>query len=342
MYPRQRQPTKPQRTHNRLGGLVAAIAILLLAVAIFYNRQFITDLLVVQRFQPSAHLEEVLTRTHLSDKGKFYVYASQTDIVDRTGFNNACGSLQNEKTVVLGCYTTKDQRIYVYDVTDQRLAGVREATTAHEMLHAAYDRLTAGEKERVARMVDAQARKITDPRLLELIDFYKASEPDSMTTELHSIFATEVLNLDPELDAYYSQYFSDRSALVRQQQAYEKVFSDLRGRQQQLVTEMNTLSTDISAKETVYMSHLSALNSDIASFNSWAQSGQATRSEFNVRRATLESRIASLETERNTVNSQIDAYNSKRAELEQLNMLAEDLNRSIDSKLPQLPSTPSI
>ena len=38
------------------------------------------------------------------------------------------------KTAVLGCYANRE--ISIFNVTDQRLDGIREVTAAHEMLHA--------------------------------------------------------------------------------------------------------------------------------------------------------------------------------------------------------------
>lgn len=331
----------PKRS-GRLSGLIAALLIVALAAGIFLSRQQIADQLTVWRFQPSAELQDVLSRTYLSDKGRFYVYASQAQIVDRAGFNQACSALQNEQTVVLGCYTTPAQQLYVYNVTDERLAGVRESTTAHEMLHAAYDRLGRSEQQQLSELLEAQAARVTDERVLQLIQFYRESEPEAMTSELHSIFGTEISTLSPELETYYAQYFTDRQALVAQQQAYEKVFTDLKAQQTALFTELQSLAKTVEAREAVYLSEFERLDSDIRTFNTQANGGTNTVRDLTAQRAALQSRITALENERIAINQSISAYNSKRTELEQLNVLAEDLSHSIDSTFDALPSTPSI
>ena len=78
----------------------------------------------------------------MTDKGRnlFYVYDPQ--LLDKDGFNTQCTI--EEQSIVLGCYDGSG--IYLYDISDVRLEGVEEVTSAHEMLHAAYGRLSAKEK----------------------------------------------------------------------------------------------------------------------------------------------------------------------------------------------------
>ena len=312
--------------------------LLVAATAVFVYRQPIIDQLVVWDFEPSKQLVEAAERASLSDTGKFYLYASRAAIVERDAFNQGCASLQNEQTVVLGCYRLPEKQIFVFNITDQRLDGAIEVTAAHEMLHAAYDRLSESERVKVEAQLLNLASTITDQRLLDLIEHYKKTEPNAVVNELHSIFGTELSNLPTELESYYGQYFVDRQAVVNLKNNYEKVFTDLRSRQDQLVTELNTIAADVAARQSAYAVNLANLNASINEFNAWNQSGQATVSEFNARRSQLERRIAELQAERESINSAIDTYNSKKAELEALNLLVKGLNQSINSKLSPAPS----
>ena len=330
----------PRQRHKKSGVLATLFAVLLLAagVALFFYRQTVIDQITVWQFKPSADVVSLADRAALNDTGKFYLYASQATVSDRTGFNKACGSLQNERTVVIGCYTGPDRRIYIYNVTDSDLDGVRETTTAHEMLHAAYDRLTVGDKKYVDGLLVQQEANITDERILNLIKEYQQSEPDQVVNELHSIFGTEVRNLSPELEAYYKRYFSDRSEIVTLKEKYEKVFTDLAARQTALVAELNKLTGDVNTRQNNYESSLNTLNADIEAFNVWATSGRASTAEYNSRRAALQVRINALDAERVAINQEIDRYNSEKAELDKLNIRAASLNQSIDSKLSPGPS----
>lgn len=93
-------------------------------------------------------------------------------------------------------------------------------TGAHEMLHYAYARLDDKEKERVNKLLETefQKRKANEV-LVETIENYKKDGLDIMN-ELHSEFGTGQngiwqKSLDPELEEYYKQYFTDRSKVVK-------------------------------------------------------------------------------------------------------------------------------
>lgn len=334
-------PSSRRRNRHTKGRVLASVFVaflLALATLVLYNRQTVVDQLTVWRFTPSTELVGLADDAGLSERGKFYLYASQAEVSDKTEFNTACGDLQNERTVVIGCYVGADKRIYIYDVTDVQLDGVRETTAAHEMLHAAYDRLSDGERTRVDELLKAQEALITDERIIKLIKEYEKSEPESVVNELHSIFATEIRDLSPELEIYYTQYFTDRSKVLALKEKYEKVFTDLAAKQTALVDELNTLASDINARQKQYEALLTTLNTDIAAFNTWAQSGMASTSAYSTRRAALQLRITTVDAERAVINADIDTYTAKKAELDKLNINAASLNQSIDSTLSLAPS----
>lgn len=309
-----------------------------LAAFAFLQRQYIADQLVVWQFQPTTQLQSVAERAGLSETGRFYLYASQAAIVDKETFNQACGSLQTEQTIVIGCYTSPEQRIYVYNVADQQLDGVVETTAAHEMLHAAFDRLSVREKEAVVALLEAEEKKITDTRLLKLIESYKKTEPGEVMNELHSIIGTEVASISSELENYYGRYFIDRGDVVTLKDKYESVFTDLAEQQDTLVNELEASAQSINVRQAMYTASLQKLNSDIEQFNNWAKTNNTSYAEFESRRQALQQRIASLESERLSLNTAISTYNKKKAELDALNLRAASLNQSINSKLAPTPS----
>ena len=326
----------PKKRHL-LPYLVSLVLLSLSVVAVVWRQQII-DQVTVWQFQPSASLQEIANWDALSDTGKFYLYASKTELVDRTVFNRSCGELQNEKTVVLGCYHASDKQIYVYNVTDPQLEGVKEVTAVHEMLHGAYDRLWPEERARVDGWLESQARQITDQRLVKLIDFYRQTEPGQLSNELHSILGTEVSQLSSELESYYARYFANRQSVVALKEKYEMVFKNLSEKQNELVQKLNTLAESINSRQSVYLANLRNLEADIQSFNRWARSGVADRVNFESRRSELQDRVNSLDMERAGINNEIDSYNESKSQLEALNLQAEQINHSIDSKLTPPPS----
>ncbi len=330
-----RKPKTPDNQRVRRGTkrIFLGASFLLVAALIVIFRQQILDTYVVWRYTPSREVAAIVNRSDLSETGKYYLYASQSLVVDRENFNKECGQLQNEKTVILGCYIVPERRIFIFNVNDTRLDGIMEATAAHEMLHAAYDRLNYFDKQHLDELLLAQEKKITDTRLRQLIELYKESEPGQVINELHSIIGTEVRDISPELESYYGRYFNNRLAVVTMKENYEKIFTNLTIRQDKLVTELNKLAANVTARQKAYQAALTTLNNDINTFNSWADSDEATPNEFSARRAELIQRIDALNAERNTINDLTTTYNTKKAELDSLNLQAETLNQSIDSKL---------
>jgi len=319
-----------------LARLVVSLALLGLALAILMNRQLLIDSFLAWQYKPPAAIAAIAERTKLTDEGRFYFYASQPQLDGREAFNAACTAKNSEQSVVLGCYT--GMRIYVFNIDNPKLDGIKEVTSAHEMLHAAYDRLTPAERERVDGLVEAHLKKITDARILALVKEYDKTEPGERLNEMHSILGTEVANLDPELETYYQQYFKDRGAVVALAASYSAVFDDLKSRMNALLAELTALADRIDQRNAEYKSAAQQLNGDIETFNARARSGQMTRAEFDAQRAALEARQGDLQALYDSIKADIALYDTKRKELEATNSESEVLNRSIDSKLSPVPS----
>ena len=328
-----------EHTHSSKGlfaRLLISLCLLALAVFVFTQRQTLIDTYMVWQYKPSPDIAAITERTKLTDKGKFYFYASHPELNDRESFNKACKAKGGEQSVVLGCYAM--MQIHVFDVDNPKLDGIKEVTAAHEMLHAAYDRLSEDERERVDGLVEAQLRTLNDPRILGLVKEYDKTEPGERLNELHSILGTEVASLSPELEKYYTQYFKDRLAVVSLATSYGSVFDELKSRMEALLVEIKTLADNIEKHNAEYTASAQQLNSDIESFNVRARSGQMSKDEFDSQRATLEALQADLQAFYDSIKSEIALYDLKRSELESVNSESDVLNRSIDSKLSPVPS----
>ena len=325
---------RPRRSN--LFRLIVSLTVLALTLAFFVYRQQLIDQYNVWSYRPTTEVARIAANSQLNSLGQFYFYASHPEIDARGAFNSHC-TQKGEKTAILGCYV--NGRIYVFDVTDDRLNGIKEVTAAHEMLHAAYERLSEGEKQRIGKLVESQLAAITDSRIKDLVELYDKTEPGERANELHSILGTEVKDLSPELEAYYGRYFKDRGALVSMSAKYEAVFQQINDEQNALVEQLNSLAADITARSTKYNNDTNKLNADITTFNQKANSGGFdSQAEFDAERNALLVRQSELQTARATLNTMIATYNEKRQRLEALNGQAEALNRSINSQLSPVPS----
>lgn len=329
-----------QTKRGKLGSITAwvvACMAIILTVLVIFNRQYILDQIAAWGFRPSVAIQSLADRSGMDDGGKFYFYASQPVIDDAAEFNRVCMQSE-EKTAVLGCYA--DGRIYIYNVTNKQLDGIQEVTAAHEMLHAAYVRLSEDERTRLNTLLENEYKKLqNDNTLSERLGYYARTEPGERDNELHSIIGTEVASLSPDLETYYKQYFANRGKVVALFNQYNAIFTDLQNKADQLSSQLSNLATTINAEVAAYNADISALNTDIATFNARAKQGDfASEGAFEAERSALVARSDTLSQTRTTINNDIARYNQLRSDLEAIASQSEALNKSIDSTLAPAPS----
>lgn len=303
----------------------------LLAVAAAYlvivHRQDILDWWTLRSYSPPAAVQQLAEQDTMAGRGRDMFYVSAPSIDPSATFNQHCSS-DGEKTIVLGCYTS-DQHIYLYDVTDPRLNGVIQVTAAHEMLHAAYQRLDTTAKAQVDSWVqaDVDRLKTTDDHLQSLITLYQQSEKGQVLNEMHSILGTEYANLSPQLENYYKQYFTDRSKVVGFANQYKAAFTaaqaDIKKLEQQLNAlkpQIDALTADVEQRKTELdqqTAELNSLRNDPAAYNAQVPSYNASVNAYNALVMQLKNLIAQY-------NSIVQQHNNEAA-------AQNDLYHSLDS-----------
>ncbi len=329
-------PSNRPRHHRKIGSIITTVLLTGVSVFIWLNHQYIVDSISFWRYQPTSAVEQVTSRAKLSDSGKFNFYAAQPSIDDSNTFNAKC-SRKESNTAILGCYT--DDRIYIYDVTDTRLDGIKEVTAAHEMLHAVYQRLSPSDKQSVDQLVEAEYQKLlSNPTFAERMAFYARTEPGERDNELHSIIGTEVGSISPELEAHYAKYFNDRGQIVSMYNTYNSVFVSLSDQSKQLAAELEKISGQIKSASDQYNADVKSLNADIASFNQRANAGYFTsQSQFNTQRQTLVVRANTISAERVAINVMVDRYNTFRDQYNDTVTQSNNLYKSLDSSLSPAP-----
>jgi hypothetical protein len=319
------------------------ICFVLIVVTIFLIlfRQRIIDQITVWGYSPSSQATSLVQRAGMNDNGIFYYYASQPSLYNpstSSDFNKVCNNTE-KTTAILGCYS--GNKIYIYVVEDKQLDGISEVTAVHETMHAIYNRLTDSEKTRINKLLENEYSLLSGNKYYaDLLAFYSSYEPGQRDNELHSIIGTEVAQLDPELESYYSQYFSNRQEVVNLDVKYSTVFKTLKDKADKLSAEIDNLSVSISVRSNQYNADAQKLNSDITTFNERAQNGGfTTQSQFNNERAVLTNRAAELENRRLTIQSDIKYYQSQVA---QYNSIATESKKLYDTINSSLVSSPSV
>jgi len=277
----------------------------------------------------------------MGEHGKFLFLASQPLLAKSTDdvqtFNSTCSNVERT-TSILGCYS--DYKIYLFDVTDTKLDGVRETTAAHEMLHAAYLRMNDKDKTDVNKLLEAEADKLkANTDFNERMAYYDRNEPGQRDNELHSVIGTEIADISPDLETYYKKYFSDRRKVIILNAKYISVFQKISSRAKELNAELTALAENIKNNAAQYNADVQAVNSSITTFNSNASNGYFTsQSQFNAERANLTSQVSNLSQARAKINSDITKYGTLLDEYNSIASESKKLNNSLDSTLVPAPS----
>lgn len=311
--------------------------LLLLGVATALNiyRQDLYDWWRLRGYRPSPAISLLASRDTMTAFASRIYYVNHPELLSKAAFRQSCpAGSQREQTIVLGCYQSGQSGIFLLDVTDPRLQGVEEVTAAHEMLHAAYDRLSSKERAVIdGQLLDFYNRGLSDSRIRSTIEAYRKTEPNDLTNEMHSVFGTEVGQLPPPLEQYYKRYFTDRSAVVKASQNYQAEFTSRQVRVQQYDRRLANLKNQIDSLESELKSLQSAIQSrqtemqalrtsDPAGYNSQVPAYNAQVDRFN----NGVSRLRNL----------IDEYNKLVSERNSVALEENELANALNANVQQI------
>jgi hypothetical protein len=331
-------PTRPTRVPMTIGQKVLVVAAVLIMIALpvvaaayaTANAQIIRDQIVVSGYQPSSEVEALASGASMNQTGRFLFYASRPQVNTAAEFNTACGVRPDQ--YLLGCYAKST--IHLYDVADERLAGVPEVAAAHEMLHAAFAHLDTRSQKRLGVLLEqAYDDHGEDPELALRMQAYAADQPGTRLSELHSIIGTEFTGLSAELERYYARYFDDRSIVTGAYVSYEKLFDDLRATVDDLSGQVLALSAQVTDDQLSYNADAVTLNKDIAAFDArneaFGYSGD--QAAFDADKAALQARQDELARRRVAIADEQKRLDELRARLDAARDEAKELGDSLDS-----------
>lgn len=288
------------------------------------NWQSLRDKAALSWVNPNAEIEAIAERTTMTEKGKDIFFVTNPTIDDREEFNTKCP--QKEAGLnVLGCYQgnfISTGSISLFRIEDPRLVDEIDVTAAHEMLHAAYDRLNLLERRNLEQQLTDAVAKIPIGQLTDVIKGYVT---DGNFSELHSHLGTEYLDLSAELEDHYRKYFADRQRIVQVHLGNDSLFA---------ACEQDGKSQRASVDST---------KSAIAS----------SRAQLDSTRAQMDRHLAAGETEQYNAlvprynqlvilhNSTVNRYNSLIRSYNSLVDRCNALNLSFDSSINTVQTAPS-
>ena len=301
-------------------GVITIFLVLILAVLTIIYHSSITDYLMAIGYEPTSEVASVIEDLQLTDHGRRVMMASRPEIQSADAFNENCPGYTDSAT--LGCYYV--QRIYVYDVQNAELSGIKQAVTAHELLHAVWSRMSENQRQEIADDLQTVYRQNYE-QLKSHMEIYSK---DEQLDELHSVIGTEVspTKYTSKLKNHYSEYFTDLQKVHGYYAKYSEKFLAIQKRNEELDRLIKSNQDKLESDTNAYLSRFDQLNNDIDAFNEKnAQGGFTNPSEFYSERKTLLDRRDALQKEydalialTNQVNEYINEYNQNLVRSNQL------------------------
>jgi hypothetical protein len=300
--------------------LLVGVGILGVLAAAYWQRQSLYDWWRLRDYEPAAEIVALADNAAMNAYGRKLFYVHKPELNSRKDFNQNCSGY--EQTIVLGCYITH-RNIYIFDVTDTRLEGIEEVTAAHEMLHAAYDRLSQAERTRVDGLTTSYFAQIADSRLKSVVKSYEDRNASVVPNELHSILATEVRALPAELEHYYAKYFTNRKAVVDYSEQYEAVFTQQQQHIESLAQRIDQLNTELKSERFAIEQLENVLSADAERLEQLKREGDIAAyntgvPEYNQKVGHYQYRIKTYNTNVQLLNSLVEEHNQLAVEQKQL------------------------
>ena len=313
------------KTYTKILGTTVTFAVLAGTVWLLLNTQQAIDWWRLRNYQPSTAISKLASDASMTDEGRRLFYVYYPELLEKPNFQGKC--LTGEETIVLGCYISQD-KIYVFDVNDERLEGVEQVTAAHEMLHVVYERLTDSERAKIDKLTLEYFDSLGDDRLNKTIENYRKRDPSVVPNELHSILGTEFRDLPKELEDHYNNYFLDRFSVVALAEAYETEFTSRENKIEEYDSQLKILSDSINEQE----SQLALLGSSLEVEKNQLERLRGDVDSYNAAVPVFNQKVIDYNNQLKNLRQDIDSYNEIVSARNTIAIQEQELVKAIDSR----------
>lgn len=294
----------------------------------------VLDWMASRGFEPTASIQQLATDTTMTPYAVRLFYANRPVIEDKAQFNRHCTD-PSEQVAVLGCFAGNRLGIYIYDVTDKRLEGIKPVTAAHEMLHQAYQRLGKREKTRIGGLLQEYYDLKASRQLKDKLAGYNQDDPLLLQNEMHSIFGTEAEDLSAELEEYYEQYFADRQKVIALHHKYQAEFDKRIARLKAYDKQLTRLEARIDANKQQLKALETALRAKRDQMDAYLAANRVE--EYNREVPGFNAGVAVYRDKIDETNALVDQFNRLLAERNELAVQERELEDAIDSSVDSAP-----
>ncbi len=305
--------------------LLVTIGLLLL------YRQKVLDWWKLRNYVPPAMVVQLASQDTMNSYTRHLFYLNKPQILNSVNsFRQDCP--ENKNTVVLGCYHSGQNGIYIYNVADPALAGVQQVTAAHEVLHAVYARLSGDERKTLdTQLEDFYKNDLHDPTVEAEIKLYQQTEPNDVFDEMDSTFGTEISSLPAWLNNYYSQFFTNRQAIVDFEQHYQGQITTRENAITADDTQLSSMQQSITSLENTMHTALANLNQLHGQLSDYLKSGNTLSYNNNV--SYYNSLVDVYNENVNKLQSMVAAYNSLVVTRNQIAGQLTTLDKALDTRI---------
>jgi len=283
----------PRRRHYTLrkwlfGGLIVTT----LTLCIFWRP--ISDVTAVTFSSADPDLKKASLDAGLNMHGRAIFLSNSPEFATADMLASVCP--HDQEVLEFGCYLPGSHKIYILEVDDNMLQSIELTAIAHEMLHAAWDRLDLDDQQTVGdELTEFYDSKVSDTLTTDAEVYRKDSTVD-FVNELHSLAGSEVDEsyMSDSLRNHYDQYFSNQymsiDARTTFKQNIDTQVASLNARKKQLDTDNASLD-DFKAQyldgikaymqQSLYYGDITTYNKNVDAYNNNLQIYKDRTAQYN-------------------------------------------------------------
>ena len=280
----EQKKDKPKKT--KLIIFTTTFVYLMILIVGYLNLTSIQDYIKLYNYKAPSAISDLATQDTMTDYTRHLFYLNSPQILDTvTSFRNQCSETKN--IIVLGCYKIGQKGIYIYKVNNPLLAGI------NQVLHSVYERLSVADRNQLNKDLQYYYdNKLTDTNVKAEISLYQKYEPNSVYDEMSCTYGTELKDLTPNLEKYYSKYFSNRLTIYNYYSSYESQFNSRIAKIYSYDTNLTSMNSNIKSQQLNLSSLYSQINTlkakmdslkntNVISYNSLVSSHNSLVNEYN-------------------------------------------------------------
>lgn len=290
--------------------------LLIVLVALFiFNADNISNFHTVASFDGDSRIVELASEAGLNNRGKALFLSQSPELVSADKLHSACP----RDYIVFGCYLPGENKIYILEIPTDPYSQSVPSTIAHEMLHVAWEELSADKRDEIKLAIKDHMSGRSDTATKSIKTTLKGYDDDTdlQADEAHAFIGSEVYESQTSdvLNSHYNKYFVSRDKSAQANSSYvvgvENISEDLVYRRKALETKLQ----EIHAYKAKWLTPFdSVLQTALYYGDYYSYNDNVNR--YNGNLENYNRMIEEYETDRREFNADINSFNNAMAAME--------------------------